>query len=161
LYLPHISLEARLAELAAMGGEEICTQVRESYAAHEGTRCVGVHWGRWPDAARLAAMAGCLGGAALAAICRAYAEDFQGWCGGMPDLLLWRVHGATARAAGAPFGEARLVRGRGSGRVIVRVRVRVWVRGWVRARARARARARVPLAMSLLRPRLVTKHLIQ
>ena len=27
----------------------------------------------------------------------------------MPDLLLWRVHGATARAAGAPFGEARLV----------------------------------------------------
>ena len=69
----------------------------------------------------------------------------------MPDLLLWRVHGATARAAGAPFGEARLVRGRGSGRVIVRVRVR----------ARARARARVPLAMSLLRPRLATKHLIQ
>ena len=89
--------------------------MRESYAAHEGTRCVGVHWGRWPDAARLAAMAGCLGGAALAAICRAYAEDFQGRCGGMPDLLLWRVHGATARAAGAPFGEARLVRGRGSG----------------------------------------------
>ena len=77
----------------------------------------------------------------------------------MPDLLLWRVHGATARAAGAPFGEARLVRGRGSGRVIVRVRVRVWV--GVRVRARARARARVPLAMSLLRPRLVTKHLIQ
>ena len=31
--------------------------------------------------ARLAAMAGCLGGSALAAICRAYAEDFQGWCG--------------------------------------------------------------------------------
>tara|TARA_B100000795_G_scaffold126306_1_gene94248 strand:+ start:300 stop:482 length:183 start_codon:yes stop_codon:yes gene_type:complete len=27
----------------------------------------------------------------------------------MPDLLLWRVHGAAARAAGAPFGEARLV----------------------------------------------------
>ena len=61
----------------------------------------------------------------------------------MPDLLLWRVHGATARAAGAPFGEARLVRGRGSGRVIVRVRVRVWVGVRVRARARARARARI------------------
>jgi hypothetical protein len=54
-------------------------------------------------------MAGCLGGTALAAVCRAYAEDFQGWCGGMPDLFLWRVHGDTARAAGAPFGEARLV----------------------------------------------------
>ena len=30
-------------------------------------------------------------------------------CGGMPDLLLWRVHGAAVRAAGAPFGEARLI----------------------------------------------------
>ena len=59
------------------------SQVLTSYAAHEGTRCVGVHWGRWPEAARLAAMAGCLGGGALAAICRAYAEDFQGWCGCM------------------------------------------------------------------------------
>lgn len=71
-------------------------------------------------------MAGCLGGRALAAICGAFAEDYAGAHGGMPDLLVWQrcpeqAAAEQAQAAGGeaeaeagkqaqfPFGEARLV----------------------------------------------------
>ena len=102
-------LDDRLAQLAATDGEALCDEVVRAHRAHEGTRAVGMHWGRWADAEQLGRLAGCLGGRALAAIFGAFAEDYHGWRGGMPDLLLWVAHDEAQRAAGAPFGEARLV----------------------------------------------------
>jgi hypothetical protein len=32
----------------------------------------------------------CVGGLGLAVVCRLLAEDYSGWRGGAPDLLLWR-----------------------------------------------------------------------
>ncbi len=32
----------------------------------------------------------CVGGLGLSVVCRMLAEDYNGWRGGMPDLLLWR-----------------------------------------------------------------------
>lgn len=39
----------------------------------------------------LQTIASCIGGPALAAICRLLAEDYGSWAAGMPDLLLWRT----------------------------------------------------------------------
>lgn len=33
----------------------------------------------------------CVGGEALACMCRCLAEDYAAWMGGMPDLLLWNT----------------------------------------------------------------------
>jgi hypothetical protein len=49
----------------------------------------------WP--ARLTAPAQCLGGPALATICRMQAEDYGGTGGGVPDLFLWRVADQSAK----------------------------------------------------------------
>ena len=39
----------------------------------------------------------CVGGPGLAAVCRCLCEDYSGWMGGMPDLLLWRTSDSQAR----------------------------------------------------------------
>ncbi len=123
--------DARLAAISAMDGAEIAAEVRAAHAAHAGTRCAGVSWSRYADADALATMAGCLGGSALGAIFAALADDYSGWRGGMPDLLVWRVLDGGAESAaktaeaevadenrsphapsgggGGAFGEARLV----------------------------------------------------
>ena len=73
------------------GGEAIAAEVLASHAAHKGVRCRGCSWGRWGERGdELAELAGCLGGVALAAICECFAEDYGGWTGGMPDLVVWQ-----------------------------------------------------------------------
>jgi len=41
----------------------------------------------------------CIGPLGLSVICRMLAEDYQGWRGGMPDLLLWRPQVCVDEAA--------------------------------------------------------------
>jgi VRR-NUC domain len=44
-------------------------------------------------------IADCVGGAGLAAVCALLAEDYSGWRGGMPDLLLWKPAARAAKLA--------------------------------------------------------------
>ncbi len=39
----------------------------------------------------------CVGGLGLSVVCRMLSEDFSGWRGGMPDLLLWRPAALEAK----------------------------------------------------------------
>ncbi len=79
-------IEARIAAIADGGAPALLTA---AWAAHHGEAVRGVAWERWsPD--DLSEIARCVGGPALAAVCRMLAEDHGGWRGGMPDLLLWR-----------------------------------------------------------------------
>ena len=67
--------------------------------------CRGVNWERFPLALLLEVVL-CVGGRGLAAVCRCLAEDYTGWMGGMPDLLLWRPHDCKARLVEARTGRA-------------------------------------------------------
>jgi hypothetical protein len=115
----------------------VAEEVLTAWALHRGTRCRGIHWDKWEERGveHLAELAGCLGGAAVAAVCEAFCEDYAGWRGGMPDLVVWQrrepppeeepLAGASgaciipeeeplAGASGGtgtfyPYGEARLV----------------------------------------------------
>jgi Fanconi-associated nuclease 1 len=98
-------LEARLAAIAAGGAPAL---LAAAWAAHEGEVVRGVAWERWSPE-KLAEIAACVGGPALAAVCRLLAEDHGGWRGGMPDLLLWRPDADLP--PGAP--RARLVEVKG------------------------------------------------
>ena len=101
----------------AADGAQIAEEVRAAHAAHHGVRCRGISWARWGDRAdELAEIAGCLGGEALAAICECFAQDYGGWHGGMPDLVVWQRRDVSFSAGAAAdidarssYGEARLV----------------------------------------------------
>ena len=84
-----------VARLAEIEGGEAPSLLRHVWAEQEGRWCRGVNWERH-SCAELSLIACCVGGKGLAAVCRVLAEDYSGWGGGMPDLLLWRV--ATAEA---------------------------------------------------------------
>ena len=104
-----VRLDARLSELRAMGGARLAAEVLTAHAAHRGVRCRGLSWERWGErSGELAELAGCLGGASLAAICECFAEDYGGWHGGMPDLIVWqrcrRGEGANGEAGEATTG---------------------------------------------------------
>lgn len=84
-------LDARLATLRAMRGEDVAAEVRATHEAQNGVRCRGISWARWGERKEeLAELAGCMGGPALAAVCEAFAQDYSGWHGGMPDLVVWQ-----------------------------------------------------------------------
>lgn len=110
-------LAARLDSLRAADGAQIAEEVRAAHVAHHGVRCRGISWARWGDRAEeLAEIAGCLGGEALAAICECFAQDYGGWHGGMPDLVVWQRRDVSFSAGAAAdidarssYGEARLV----------------------------------------------------
>lgn len=109
-------LDARLDALRAMGGADVATEVRDAHATRMGVRCCGLNWERWGTRGEeLAEIAGCLGGASLAAVCECFSEDYGGWRGGMPDLVVWqrRCPSGDGEDGGdggdATFGEARLV----------------------------------------------------
>ncbi|KAI9119507.1 hypothetical protein K1719_009383 [Acacia pycnantha] len=77
----------------------------KSWETHYGTRCRGVNWDSHSlDELRAAVV--CVGGPYLASLCRLFAQDYQSWSSGMPDLLLWRFHGEYS-------GEAKLVEVKG------------------------------------------------
>ncbi|RUS18970.1 hypothetical protein BC937DRAFT_88121 [Endogone sp. FLAS-F59071] len=51
------------------------------------TWCVGVSWDY--EKQDLSEVAECIDGPALAQICRVFAEEYEHWCGGFPDLCCW------------------------------------------------------------------------
>ncbi|XP_054821940.1 fanconi-associated nuclease 1 homolog isoform X2 [Prosopis cineraria] len=77
----------------------------KSWETHYGTRCRGVNWDRH-SLDELHAAVACIGGPCLTSLCRLFAQDYQSWSSGMPDLLLWRFHGKYS-------GEAKLVEVKG------------------------------------------------
>ncbi|XP_028767384.1 fanconi-associated nuclease 1 homolog isoform X2 [Neltuma alba] len=77
----------------------------KSWETHYGTRCRGVNWD-CHSLDELRAAVACVGGPCLASLCRLFAQDYQSWSSGMPDLLLWRFHGEYS-------GEAKLVEVKG------------------------------------------------
>lgn len=60
-----------------------------------GTFCVGV---RWNDYSKedLLEIVDCLGGHAVAVICRVFSEEFNHRTGGIPDLCLWKPNQSEA-----------------------------------------------------------------
>lgn len=80
-------IEAQLSNIHMGEAEKI---LAASWEAHFGTSCQGVNWDRH-SLIELQTIASCIGGPALAAICRLLAEDYGSWAAGMPDLLLWRT----------------------------------------------------------------------
>ena len=99
-------LAARLEALRRMSGAEIAAEVRGVHAKQRGVRCRGLSWARWGERGdELAEIAGCLGGRALSAVCECFAEDYRGWHGGMPDLVVWQRRPLEEEARGEGGGE--------------------------------------------------------
>lgn len=46
---------------------------------------------------RMASIAYCMGGPLIAMFFKKLAQDFQNWCYGMPDLVLWKEHKALIK----------------------------------------------------------------
>jgi Fanconi-associated nuclease 1 len=140
------ALDAALARVAAGGAPAM---LAAAWGAHCGTLCRGVSWERW-SLEELSAIAECVGGAGLGAVCRLLAQDHGGWRGGMPDLLLWRpaqgaVGGAVKHGAvpsrpgsGSASGTAKLVEVKGP-----RDRLSDQQRAWMAALAAAGVEAEV------------------
>jgi len=81
-------IERRLELLRRADKETIASIAREAFARMEGARVRGVRWDRW-DVDSVAKLCQCIGGRALAHVCMCFAQDYQHWCGGLPDLFLW------------------------------------------------------------------------
>ena len=101
-----LSLEQRLQQLKAMAPEALSQETQLRFEALQGQRLRGVRWERYdaqgafaeegqrvlrtsgevpPEVRRLAAAAGAIGGAPLAAALRLLCEDYDS--SGLPDLL--------------------------------------------------------------------------
>lgn len=74
---PQDVIEACLARIAA---GEAPSLLQAAWDAHRGTLCRGVSWDRHP-LPELQTVAECVGGPALAAVCRLLARDHAGWQG--------------------------------------------------------------------------------
>ncbi|CAG9459983.1 unnamed protein product [Pedinophyceae sp. YPF-701] len=83
-------LDERLAEIENGGAAKL---LEAAWRAHHGEVCRGVSWDRLP-LEDLLLVCRCFGGGAIAAVCRILAQDYNGWRGGMPDLVV--VHPGRA-----------------------------------------------------------------
>ncbi|KZT02315.1 uncharacterized protein LAESUDRAFT_706344 [Laetiporus sulphureus 93-53] len=85
-------IERRLDELKEGQARQVLERVYDQHAEAQ-TLCVGVRWGLF-DKQDLLEITECIGGDALAMICRLLCEDYAGRCGGVPDLCIWNAeHG--------------------------------------------------------------------
>ncbi|KAF7547745.1 hypothetical protein G7046_g8910 [Stylonectria norvegica] len=89
----------RLVEIANGAGERL---VREVWTReHERrTSVVGLNWDF--DVEDLVELVGCFEGSALAAVCKVMAQEYRQRGGGIPDLILWRIGGATQETSDDP-----------------------------------------------------------
>lgn len=78
------------AQLSRIHRGEVCQLLATTWSKWYGTLCTGLNWDRH-SLEELQVIASCVGGPGLVSVCRLLAEDFSGWRGGMPDLLLWRT----------------------------------------------------------------------
>ncbi|KAJ2760775.1 hypothetical protein IWQ57_006219, partial [Coemansia nantahalensis] len=79
-------IEARLGDIAA---GHFCRTIRDVYARECGAECASVSWDLACD--QLLAVATCLGGRRLAAVCRVLATEYRLKRSGFPDLCLWNA----------------------------------------------------------------------
>ena len=93
-------LDAALLAMSDTAG--LASGVRAACETRRGAWIRGCDWARW-DTDTTVAIAVALGPRVVAAILGAFAEDYWGSAGGMPDLLLWRS------------GEARWIEVKGPG----------------------------------------------
>jgi len=95
------SLAVRLACIRGGGARQLLTA---AWHVYYGTGIHGVNWDLL-TLEELGDVVEGIGGAALAALLGLMAEDYSGWSGGAPDLLLWRRRtGAVAGAGGSAGG---------------------------------------------------------
>ena len=64
----------------------------EVWAAHEGEQVKFVAWD-WLSLSELQKLATGLGPTTCAGLCECYSSNYEAWCGGLPDLLLWKDNG--------------------------------------------------------------------
>ncbi|CCM01558.1 uncharacterized protein FIBRA_03617 [Fibroporia radiculosa] len=81
--------DRRLQELQDGRAEEILERVYDAHAETQ-TWCVGIRWDLFQKQ-DLLEIARCLGGSALADICRLLCEDYPGRASGVPDLVVWNA----------------------------------------------------------------------
>ncbi|KAJ7782652.1 VRR-NUC domain-containing protein [Mycena metata] len=80
-------IEARLAEIKAGEARSILEGNDDEYREDD-TCCIGVSW-EMCGRDDLVEIVECLGGDALASICRLFCEDYRGRNSGVPDLVIW------------------------------------------------------------------------
>ncbi|PCH37697.1 hypothetical protein WOLCODRAFT_113993 [Wolfiporia cocos MD-104 SS10] len=120
LYSRQDLIEKRIAELEAGQAEQVLTHIYDENF-ERGTWCVGVRWDLFTRE-ELLEIVKCLGGPALAVICRLLAEDYSGRVGGVPDLTIWNCE----------KGECKFVEVKGPGDVL-RENQRAWIDVLLRA----------------------------
>jgi hypothetical protein len=82
-------IQARIAQLAVLHSQQVCSEVGDCWRKHYGQVCRGLRWNAYPlQLLQLVAVG--LGAPSLACLCDALCWDHRHLTGGMPDLLLWR-----------------------------------------------------------------------
>lgn len=87
------AIDARLAEIEATGGVDIVRAV-DARERPQRTAAVACRWGDF-SAEDVAEIAECIGGRALALLCRLLCEEWAMRTSGFPDLCLWRYADRT------------------------------------------------------------------
>ena len=102
------AIETRLLEIQQ---GKIVSLLNRHYESNFGVDCVGVDWESYL-LPMLQTIVGCIGSAALALVCRMFAEDYKNCGAGLPDLFLWRsdLHGSLEEGG---IGRCRLVEVKG------------------------------------------------
>ncbi|KAA8496352.1 Fanconi-associated nuclease 1-like [Porphyridium purpureum] len=86
------ALDAKLDAIARSGKADIARLASTAIDAHRNTLCAGVSWGLINRGEReFTDVAGCLEPAVLAHMLRLLCLDFDYWCGGFPDVVLWSL----------------------------------------------------------------------
>jgi fanconi-associated nuclease 1 len=86
-YDRRLVVDARIQDIAA--GQHM-TLVQRHESKFRDTCCIGVRWEY--ESHVLLTVAAALGPKALSAICLLFAQNYKQYCGGLPDLCLWRYH---------------------------------------------------------------------
>ncbi|KAH7909857.1 VRR-NUC domain-containing protein, partial [Hygrophoropsis aurantiaca] len=89
------AIEQRLQDIEDGEAVEIVKRI-DGVHREKSTWCVGVQWDLF-SSEDLVQIVNCIGGKALAVICRVLCEDFAGRCSGGPDLFLWNAEKGTCK----------------------------------------------------------------
>ncbi|TRM59262.1 VRR-NUC domain-containing protein [Schizophyllum amplum] len=84
-------IEKRLAEVEA-GEAKTILQRNDKFYRDTKTFCIGVSWATC-SSEDLEEIVECMGGHALRHICLLFCQDYAGRCGGVPDLIVWKMTG--------------------------------------------------------------------
>ncbi|KAL1664575.1 hypothetical protein GGF50DRAFT_114989 [Schizophyllum commune] len=85
-------IETRLAELTEEGKALEILRRNDKFYRESKTFCIGLSWTNC-SAEDLEEIVECMGGHALRHICLLFCQDYAGRCGGVPDLIVWKMTG--------------------------------------------------------------------